>query len=180
MRVVTWSLFTILFVTGCSQGDQPPLQAAIIATSTTAPGSSVDAGDNEIGAAAVAPLLAVDGVPGGFDTDSPRCYRSQTTTPATTAMMYFSEDGDALVGGIEANTDAGVDYTAIAGTRRGTSVSVNLVTVEADSVANEDWFFEESSVLLPQGIILESVDCDVVVDSVTLIEEQVTRFPRNP
>ena len=72
------------------------------------------------------------------------------------------------------------EYTAAAGTRRGTSFSVNVTDVPDGTVDNEDWFFEPFGVQLPEQVILDVIDCDVVVEAALAVETEVTRFPERP
>lgn len=167
----------------CSSDEIPPLQAAVVASSTTSteqPASSEVPQLADIGEAEAAEPISGSRFPDGFSIEDRSCYQHDTGETLTTAVLYISADGDSLVGGIEYGDRAGFEYTAAAGTRRGTSFSVNVIDLPDGTVDNEDWFFEPFGVQLPEQVILDVIDCDVVVEAALAIETEVTRFPERP
>lgn len=169
-------------VAGCSSDEIPPLQAAVVASSTStteAPTTTVDL-TAIIGDAEAATPQTPTSLPAGFSIDDRTCYQHDTGETLTTALLYISANGDSLVGGIELGDRAGFTYQAVAGARRGTSFSVNVSAIADTTVENEDWFFEPFGVLLPQQVVLDTIDCDTVVEAAIAIETEVTRFPEAP
>ena len=187
MRVGLVSAVLLLAAAGCSSNEVPPLQAAVVASSSTTaePPSSTQAPETNVALAQAAQPLSANGFPEGFSVADRSCYQFDTGETLTTAILYIGEDGDSLVGGLESNDGefgdrAGFTYLAAAGTRRGTSFSVNVAEVPNGTVENEDWFFEPYGVVLPQQVVLDVIDCDVIVEAAIAIETEVTRFPERP
>lgn len=188
MRVGLLSAVLLFVATACSSNEIPPLQAAVVASSSTTaqPASAPEpSGDTDLAQAQAAQPRSSTGFPAGFSIDDRSCYHFDAGDTLTTAVLYISEDGDSLVGGLEFNDgasgdQAGFTYLAAAGTRRGTSFSVNVAETPNGTVENEDWFFEPYGVELPQQIVLDVIDCDVVVEAAIAIENEVTRFPERP
>lgn|GEM_PF-4672174 len=187
MRFAPLCLLAFVALTACSTNEIPPLQRAVITSSTTTtlqPASvNVTVALSEVvalGEAVTAEPISGNRFPDGFSIEDRSCYQHDTGETLTTAVLYISADDDSLVGGIEYGDRAGFGYTAAAGTRRGTSFSVNVIDIPDSTVDNEDWFFEPFGVQLPEQVILDVIDCDVVVEAALAIETEVTRFPERP
>lgn len=166
----------------CSSGDLPPLQAAVVASSTTAdePLTATTLPTPSVSDAAAAEPQTASTLPTGFEIENRRCYQLDTGDTLTTAVLWMNNEETNLVGGLEFGQLSGFSYSAVAGTRRGSSFSVNISPVESFENENEDWFFEPFGALLPGQVVLDIIDCEVVTEATIAIEAEISQFPDAP